>query len=135
MPITQMAQREALPPYPSGDSVTEEGGVNRTTLERVPAKVLEHLSRRGYASISSSQSSQRNISIMEPTMNDAQAFSFKDYSLTSVDLIDHDIDDDDLPSEADARELHYRQFARALDREDLKRIILAQTQQACHQGQ
>jgi hypothetical protein len=51
MPVTPLAQREALPPYPSSDSGTENGGADGATLARVPAKVREHLSRRGKASV------------------------------------------------------------------------------------
>jgi hypothetical protein len=53
------------------------------------------------------------------------SFIPREFSLSPVDLIDPDLDDDEPLSEADARELHYRQFARAIDREDLKQIIPA----------
>jgi hypothetical protein len=71
---------------------------------------------------------------MEPIMNDAQGFSFKDYSLSPVDLIPGDDGDaDDL--EADARRARYARLAKLVDLEDVVELVLAKlresTQLAC----
>jgi hypothetical protein len=46
-------------------------------------------------------------------MSDAQVFSFKDYSLSTVDLIaPDDIDDDERVSEADERMARYARLGK-----------------------
>jgi hypothetical protein len=45
-----------------------------------------------------------------------QAFSFKEFSLTSADLIpSDDLDEDDLPSEADERTARYARLGKLVD--------------------
>jgi hypothetical protein len=56
--------------------------------------------------------------IMEPIMSDAQAFSFKDYSLSPLDLIDDRNVEDDEP-EVDGRWIYYCELSATLDTEDL----------------
>jgi len=57
---------------------------------------------------------------MELTMSNAQAFSFRDYSLSPADLIPDDVDDDD----PDYRWLEYCRAASTLDRNDILSIVL-----------
>jgi hypothetical protein len=58
---------------------------------------------------------------MEPTMSDAQSFSFKDYSLSPVDLIP---DDEDC-TEEDYRWQEYCRVASAIARADVLRCVLS----------
>jgi hypothetical protein len=62
---------------------------------------------------------------MEPPMNESQVFSPQAFSLSPTDLIDLDLDEDEPRSEADLRDGRYRQFAKAIDRDDLKQMVLA----------
>jgi hypothetical protein len=53
-------------------------------------------------------------------MQESQVFSPEGFSLSPTDLIDPDMDEDEPSNEADARDGRYRQFAKAIDRDDLK---------------
>lgn len=52
-----------------------------------------------------------------------QAFSFKDYSLTTLDLIPDEDVDEDLPSEADTRARQYARLGKLIDLEDFIGVV------------
>jgi hypothetical protein len=58
-------------------------------------------------------------------MQESQVFSPQAFSLSPTDLIDPDMDEDEPSNEADARDGRYRQFAKAIDHDDLKQMVIA----------
>jgi hypothetical protein len=51
-------------------------------------------------------------------------FSFKDYSLSPVDLVPDELDEPDEVSELDARQARYRRLGKLLDVDDLIEVII-----------
>jgi hypothetical protein len=58
-------------------------------------------------------------------METNQPFSFKDYSLSPVDLMSEAEDDDLRGSEADTRQLHYARLGKLVDVEDVIEMVCA----------
>jgi hypothetical protein len=68
---------------------------------------------------------KRSFKIRELPMPN-QLFSPDSYSTRPPDLLDEpDADEDEPISEADRRDGRYRQFAKAIDRDDLKQMVIA----------
>jgi hypothetical protein len=84
----------------------------------VPSPVREHRTRRGQQSTTSPEGD--NL-IMGESMMESQVFSPAQYSLSPVDLIPPDDDNDE---EVDVRWLHYCEVAATLDREAIIDVVL-----------
>jgi hypothetical protein len=67
---------------------------------------------------------------MEPTMNESQVFSPEAFSLSPVDLIPPDTDEDGDVDEVDARQARYARLGKLLDVEDAMEMLCARLRES-----